>query len=240
MRVAVVTPYFQEEDGVLRQCLDSVAAQAHKISHILVADGFPKDWAAHAVDKHIVLPGNGHGDNGNLGRCVGAMTAVAEGFDAIAFLDADNWYQPNHIASLVALQRQTGVALCTAGRSLHRPDGSLLLANDTVSDGVHFADTSCLLYFRGAFGLLPLWGLMPRQFSSICDRVMWSAVVARAVPRAHSGLPTMAFRTLYSAHYHHAGEPPPANCKDPGPIREKIELWHQLPEWEKRRIQFGA
>jgi glycosyltransferase involved in cell wall biosynthesis len=239
MRVAVVTPYFREQDDVLRQCLDSVAAQSCPVSHILVADGFPKDWAARAVSHHMALPGSGHGDNGNLARAVGAAIAVTEGFDAIALLDADNWYRPDHISSLLALYRQTGAAICTASRSLHRMDGSLLAAHDPESDGVGFADTSCLLYLRGAFALLPLWGQMPRQFGPICDRIMWAAIQSRKIRTAHSGLPTMGFRTCYCNHYQGAGETPPSDCKTRGMIEQQVASWNALPEEERGRILFG-
>lgn len=238
MRVAVVTPYFRERDDVLRQCLDSVAAQTGPVAHILVADGFPQDWASRAVSHHIVLPGSGHGDNGNLARAVGTAIAVAEGFDAVALLDADNWYQPDHISSLLALHRQTGAAICTAARSLHRMDGSLLAAHDRESDGVGFADTSCLFYLRQAFGLLPLWGQMP-QFGPINDRVMWAAIQSRKIATAHSGLPTMAFRTCYCAHYRHAGEVPPPDCKAQGMIEQQIAAWNGLPGEERNRILLG-
>jgi glycosyltransferase involved in cell wall biosynthesis len=238
MRVAVVTPYFREPDGVLRQCLDSVAAQTHPATHILVADGYPHPLAA-ATSHHIALPGRGHGDNGNLGRAVGAAVAVAEGFDAIALLDADNWFTPDHVASLVALHQRTGAALCTASRSLHRPDGSLLAAHDAESDGVRFADTSCLFYLRPAFGLLPLWGQMPARFGPICDRVMWAAIQSRKIATAHSGLPTMAFRTVYCAHYQGLDEAPPPDCKTSQMVDQQVIVWNALPAEERTRILLG-
>src|ERR1700761_4588706 len=133
MRVAVVTPYFREPDDVLKQCLDSVSAQDFPVTHILVADGFPKEWAARAVSHHVALPGSGHGDNGNLARAVGSAIAVSEGFDAVALIDADNWFRPDHVSSLLALHQQTGAVLCTSSRSLYRMDGSLLAAQDGES-----------------------------------------------------------------------------------------------------------
>ena len=238
MRVAVVTPYFRESDDVLRQCLDSVSAQTCPATHILVADGFAKDWVARSVSHHIALPGSGHGDNGNLGRAVGAAIAIAEGYDAIALLDADNWYQPDHIASLLTRHEQTGAPICTSARSLHRMDGSLLRATDPESDGIGFADTSCLLYLKPAFALLPLWGLMPRKFGPICDRVMWAAVQSRKIKTAHSGRPTMAFRTVYCNHYKAAGEAPPQNCKAPSEIEELVAAWNALSDEERSRILF--
>ena len=239
MRVAVVTPYFREADDVLRQCLDSVSAQDRPVTHILVADGFPKDWAQPLAGHHIVLPGSGHADNGNLARAVGAAIAVSEGYDAIALLDADNWFQPDHISSLLTVHAQSGAAICISARSLHRLDGSLLAAHDPESDGVTFADTSCLLYLRPAFGLLPLWGQMPRRFGPICDRIMWAAIQSRKVKTTYSGLPTMAFRTCYSNHYKTAGETPPPGCKDPLEIEQLAAVWNALPEEERGRILFG-
>ena len=239
MRVAVVTPYFREADDVLRQCLDSVSAQTLPVTHILVADGFPKDWAHPLVSHHVVLPGSGHGDNGNLARAVGSAIAVSEGYDAIALLDADNWYQSDHVSSLLAMHAQTGAAICTSARSLHRPDGSLLAPHDQESDGVNFVDTSCLLYLRQAFGLLPLWGQMPRQFGPICDRIVWAAVQSRKLKTAHSGLPTMAFRTCYCNHYKTSGEMPPPDCKAPHEIEQLVAVWNTLAEEERARILFG-
>jgi glycosyltransferase involved in cell wall biosynthesis len=238
MRVAVVTPYFRERDDVLRQCLDSVAAQSCLVTHILVADGFPSDWASQAVSHHTVLPGSGHGDYGNLARAVGAAIAMAEGFDAVALLDADNWYQPDHISSLLTLHRQTGAAICTATRSLHRMDGSLLAAHDRESDGISFADTNCLFYLREAFALLPLWGQIP-QFAAIGDRIIWTAIQSRKITTAHSGLPTVAYRTCYCNHYRRPGEVPPPDCKTNDMIDQQVASWNALPVKERSRIILG-
>ena len=161
--------------------------------------------------------------------------AISEGFDAIALLDADNWYRPDHIASLVALYRQTGASLCTSARSLHRMDGSLLTGHDSHSDGATFADTSTLFYLPEAYGLLPLWGRMPEPFHVIGDRIMWSAVQARKVAAAHSGLATMAYRTSHCAHYRHLGENPPG-CKEVAVVDRSILRWNALPAQEKVRI----
>ncbi len=239
MRVAVVTPYYRESDDILRQCLQSVAAQTFPVTRILVADGFPKDWVAQAAGRHIALPGQGHGDNGNLGRATGCALAVAEGFDAIALLDADNWFLPNHIASLVTLHQDTGAAICTSARSLHRPDGAFLDALDPEANGVDFADTSCLLYLRPAFSLLPLWERMPAQFGPICDRIMWAAIQLHKTTTAHSGLPTMAFRSIYCVHYHGQGVVMPPGCKPLAEVEACMGRWNALAEIERARILLG-
>ena len=96
MRVAVVTPYYKEPRGWIERCIASVAAQTHACDHFLVADGHAQDWIDGAGVRHLRLD-RGHGDYGNTPRALGALLAVSEGYDAIAFLDADNWYAPEHV-----------------------------------------------------------------------------------------------------------------------------------------------
>jgi hypothetical protein len=86
---------------------------------------------------------------------------------------------------------------------------------------------------------LPLWGQMPRQFGPICDRIVWAAVQSRKLKTAHSGLPTMAFRTCYCNHYKTSGEMPPPDCKAPREIEQLVAVWNTLAEEERSRILFG-
>src|SRR6266478_7359441 len=116
LRVAVVTPYFRVPDEWLKQCHNSVAAQQHPCTHILVADGEPQQVAAEVSAEHIVLEKR-HADYGDTPRLIGSQAAIRQGFDAIAYLDADNWYYPHHVASLIALHEMTGAAVCTSQRS---------------------------------------------------------------------------------------------------------------------------
>jgi glycosyltransferase involved in cell wall biosynthesis len=47
-----------------------------------------------------------HRDDGNTPWCFGAISARNQGFDAVAYLDSDNWYAPDRIASLADLCRR--------------------------------------------------------------------------------------------------------------------------------------
>jgi glycosyltransferase involved in cell wall biosynthesis len=119
LRIAVVTPYYKEKDDVLQTCLASVVDQEYKnCCHFVIADGFPNAIVKKFRCRHIVLP-SAHADNGNAARCIGAIAAVTEGFDAVAFLDADNWYRADHISRLVDLHQETGASVCTSGRTMH-------------------------------------------------------------------------------------------------------------------------
>jgi hypothetical protein len=154
-----------------------------------------------------------------------------QGFDAVAYLDADNWYYPNHIETMVQLQQQTGADVCTATRSLHRPDGSLMFIDEHESDGKKFVDTSCYFLNRSAFRVLPVWAMMPQQLALICDTVFWQAIQARQFRLAHHPQPTVAFRTTYQVHYQLIGEPPPAGSKtNEESTGRSIRWWNSQPE----------
>src|SRR5690348_4286605 len=100
-RYAVVTPYYKEERWLLERCMNSVRTQSLPADHFLVADGFPQDWLDHEPVRHIRLDRN-HRDFGNTPRGIGALVAIGEGYDGIALLDADNWFESHHIEECVA------------------------------------------------------------------------------------------------------------------------------------------
>jgi glycosyltransferase involved in cell wall biosynthesis len=233
-RVAVITPYFRESLEILRQCLVSVAAQTYECIHFLIADGYPQDLSTFDSVEHVILP-RAHGDCGNTARAIGCMTAMNQGFDALAFLDADNWYYPAHIERMVALHRVKGAAVCTATRSIHRADGSLMGTDMDESDGKNHVDTSCLFLTRSAFRVLPLWAMMPIRMGPACDRIMWEAIVRRGYRTAHDyPEPTVAFRTQYESHYLAIGEQPPPGSKTfAGGIGAAMQWWNSLPVEER-------
>ena len=239
VRVAIVTPYYREDDKVLSTCLESVRDLTHAdCRHYVVSDGHPNALVDTFEVSHIRFP-TAHGDNGNFARCTGALAAMSEGAEAIAFLDADNWFQPDHIARMVALQARTGVALCTSGRSIHGLDGTLLEAEDPESDGVKFTDTSCLCFFQGAFDLLTLWGAMPRVAGPIGDRLMWRAVKLRGVSHAHDPAPTLAFRSQYAHHYMRNGKKPPKGAKTGPDLAKAWAKFRAIPYSERIGMLLG-
>jgi hypothetical protein len=212
MKVAVVTPFFNTPQEWLDQCIESVQNQTHPCTHFLVSDGntapiFPKPDNIQVIQ----LP-KPHADVGNLARAVGSISAISQGFDAIAYLDSDNWYQPHHIESLVRLQQHTQAAVCTCNRTLHHLDGSLL-GLCMENDGHDHVDTSCLFLTRPAFGLVAVWYLMEPQHGAVGDRIFWNNLKAWNLSHAHSHLPTVAFRTNYRIHYQSLGLEPPLTAK---------------------------
>ncbi|MGF1640803.1 MAG: glycosyltransferase [Rhodospirillales bacterium] len=218
MRLAVVTPYFREPIETLRRCHDSVAVQSRAdVVHILVADGHPRpEIDGLARCQHIPLP-VGHGDSGDAPRLVGCASAAAQMFDGVLLLDADNWYEPEHVETLLAVQRDRQVPLVTAARRLIRPDTGESLGVCSESDGERFTDTNCYLVMHPAYFLFAAWGLRDRQkalaIGSLGDRLFWQAVTASKVPRAHSPAATVNYETAYAVHYLARGLALPAFAK---------------------------
>lgn len=224
MKVAVITPYYQESDDWLIQCHESVIDQSYPCTHIMVADGYPNPLVDRLNVLHISLP-QSHRDYGDTPRAIGSFSAVGLGFDAIAYLDADNWYYPHHIAALVALHQQTGAAVCSTTRNLHRWDGSLfgLCLN---CNGITFVDNSCLFLTRDAFSILPLWTLMPAYAHAIDDRVMWYYIKQAGLSHAHVHQPTVAYRMTHLGFYRTIGEVPPKEVNKTGhSIEQALQLW---------------
>lgn len=237
LRVAVVTPYYEENLDILRQCRQSVMDQTYPCTHFLVADGSPlfetvRQWTG---AEHLLLS-HPHADCGNTPRCVGSLSAMNQGFDAVTYLDGDNWFYPGHIQAMVELQRRTGSEVCTATRTIHRTDGSLMGTDTNESDGEKFCDTSCLYLTRSAFGLLPLWAMMPKPLSISGDRLIWTAVINQGFRRARCVQPTVAYRTPYAIHYQTIGEAPPPDAKTNADYTGRInQWWKDLPEVERAK-----
>lgn len=212
-RIAVVTPYYQEPLGILRQCHESVLAQGVPCDHILVADGHPRREIEGWEARHVILP-RAHGDNGNTPRGIGSFLAEAEGYTHVAYLDADNWYLPGHLRSLLDLQRSTGAQVASSFRVFHDMEGRELPGVEEAQEMAHrHVDTSCYLLDRAAFGCFPIWVRMPRPLSPICDRIFHAGLRRRGFRFASTGLKTVAFRTQYRVHYAAAGLPAPPGAK---------------------------
>lgn len=211
-RIAVVTPYHRESDEVLRQCRDSVLAQTYPCDHIVVADGHPNPmFDGGGRTLHVTLP-RAHGDNGNTPRGVGSLLADAGGYDAVAYLDADNWFAPDHLAGLVATHERFNTPVVGCKRALHTLDGApIALTEDDEEAGRH-VDTSCFLIFRPAFRVFRAWS-MPKELGPLCDRVFFQAVLHERFAISLLDRRSVAFRTQYATHYRHAGLPVPAGAK---------------------------
>lgn len=212
VKIAVITPSYNSHQAWLEQCLVSVASQTVPCTHFLVFDGGPIPPLANLDHVQLLTTSGPHRDTGNAARAIGSISAISKGFDAIAYLDADNWYEPNHLEMLVEMVRNTGAVVGSSSRTLFTLDGELLGKCPEV-DGNRFVDTNCLFIGKPAFSVVAEWYMMPRTYVDVGDRVVWAKVQQHDFRRAHHNHPTVNYRTSYRVHYEHFGKPPPPGAK---------------------------
>jgi glycosyltransferase involved in cell wall biosynthesis len=211
MRVAVITPYYKEDLETLVRCHSSVAKQTYKdVVHYMVSDGYPVNQVNAWECEHIILPPCA--DTGDTPRFVGFAVAAVRGCDAICFLDADCWIEPDHIETLVNIMKESGRPIVTCPRNLYELDGTFM-AQDTESDGRAFNDTNCYLIHRNSYLLIHSWITKPNCDSLVGDRYFWNAVCKSGVPLARSMKATVNYTTSFAFHYKLFGLPVPDHAK---------------------------
>jgi glycosyltransferase involved in cell wall biosynthesis len=209
MKIAIVTPYHQESADTLNRCHDSILTQTYPdCQHIMVADGDPHPVIKHwSNTEHITLP-HPHSDAGATPRAIGAISAFSRGYNAVAFLDADNTYEPNHIDLMKNLLGYHDVV--TATRNILTQDGRTLYTDRIESDGNTFCDTNCLFLSTNVLHLLSHW-IVPAEYRIWSDRNFWAALINSGAKRIHCNTPSVNYYSRWAWHYEHAGEIPPNN-----------------------------
>jgi hypothetical protein len=226
MKVAIITPYYKESLDVLARCHQSVLKQSVSAIHFMIADGHPRNELDHWDVQHIRLP-QSHQNYGDTPRAVGCMSAIGQQFEAIFFLDADNWYYPEHVETLLRLRHQTGATVCTSQRMFYRLDNTPLGECPLTGLGSLFIDTNCLGVFQEGFHVLHHWSSMPPVMHAIGDRYMAWMCYKHELKRAHSPKVTVAYQTAFQGDYLMFGENPPTEGKQDSRLREALIWWQK-------------
>lgn len=214
MKVAVVTPYHAESRAWLERCIHSVQSQSYAATHFLVADGVAQDWIDDVPGVRHIKLGAAHRDYGNTPRAIGGVLAISEGYDAICFLDADNWYEPDHVASCIAVAERTNADYVFARRRLVREDGSVMQVEYQEDvDGSH-VDTNCFCLLAGAFHTLPRWALAPKPMASLFDRFYLKSLIGDGLRGAPTQCYTVMYLCTWADVYRGLGEMPPEFAKE--------------------------
>lgn len=234
LSVAALTPYSREPLEMLERCYRSVARQTVRCEHVFVADGYPREELDGWDVRHLRLSVP-HKDFGDTPRRVAGEAVIDAGFDAVVYVDADNWLRPHHVESLVACHLARGAVICHSARTFHRIDGTLLPLQQQ-GDNVRHVDGNCLFVSREAFDLLPLWGSWPRELSCIDDRMIWHAALACGHSHAFTGAFTMCYEAAHVSFYNAVGETPPIGAR-PDLDLDQLYTWHAgLPAAERDEL----
>jgi glycosyltransferase involved in cell wall biosynthesis len=165
--VTIITPTTGSD--FLRDVIQSIDKQTYKnIQHLVVIDGIEREEKSKKIlDGYdcdlVTLPYATGKDQYNGHRIYGAMTYIARG-DLICFLDEDNWYEENHIESLVGVIN-AGNQWAYSLRKIVSQDGQYICNDDCESLGKwksvlddNFIDVNCFMVPRGpALGFSPFW-----------------------------------------------------------------------------------
>lgn len=225
-KVAIVTPYYDDPVKWIERCHESVLAQSYPATHILVADGKPNREVERWHARHITLP-HRHCDFGDTPRAIGAVDAVGCGYDAIGFLDADNWLDEEHVEACLELAQRKKASFVSTGRYLCHLNGRVMGVCGNC-DGETFVDTSSMFFTGSALPLVYQWNQMPWYYHPICDRVMLNKIKRSGVPCAHLDRPTVYYRVSQPSLYQLLGEEVPEGAQhDVESARNAIDLWQQ-------------
>jgi hypothetical protein len=191
--VSVITPT-TGDDRVIRAA-ESVARQTHAdIHHFIVFDGADRMDAAPDVARDlaklpratVTLAPVATGHDRYLGhRIYGAWGFLAPG-DAVAYLDQDNWYEPEHVSSLAAII-EDGKRWAYALRRIIDTTGAFVCNDDCQSLGrwpmyrhpdEHLVDTNCYILRRGlACRFAPLWNFPSLKNKRSSDHAICMALL---------------------------------------------------------------
>ena len=157
----VITPT-TGKDTVMR-AIESVAQQTIPTEHLIVEDG--KDVATKGLWRFelglsnaeiITLPEN-VGADGWYGHRVYAAMPLMVNADYILFLDEDNWFEPNHVETMINKIKSKDLMWAYSLRRIIDEQGQYIGDDDCESLGryptfydhtLNFVDTNCYCFKR--------------------------------------------------------------------------------------------
>lgn len=115
--LSVIVPVYNVEE-YLPRCVDSILAQTYENLEIILVDDGTKDNSDKICDAYAEKDSRIkviHKENGGLSSARNAGIDIAKG-DYLAFVDSDDWIEPDMYEQMLALAEQHGVKLVCAGR----------------------------------------------------------------------------------------------------------------------------
>ena len=224
-KIAVVTPTYQTPLAWLQQCVDSVQRQTFRpVEHIIINDGDPSFTLPQDFVGTVLQLDQHYGDYGDTPRWVGVQKAIREGVDVIAFLDADNWYEDNHLERCIEVALSQKAAVVASKRMLVTLTGEPI---DTcyMCGTESFADTSSMLFLSPAFEALRAWGDMEDWQHPIDDRIVWQRVKHLGFPFALTNEVTLNYRCTHQLFYESFDMPIPDGVKTAMDVEAALERW---------------
>lgn len=152
----VITPTTGK--STLKDAVDSVINQTIETEHMLVADGPDAANNPHfyTTSQRIVLPEN-VGANNWYGHRVYAAMPLMVNADYILFLDEDNWFEPNHVETMINKIKSKDLMWAYSLRKIINERDEYVFDDDCEALGrypafydhlLNFVDTNCYCFKR--------------------------------------------------------------------------------------------
>jgi glycosyltransferase involved in cell wall biosynthesis len=159
----VITPTTGKES--LLKAIESVTDQTINtpVEHLVVFDGsraesdfFMHEDGMHGCPTFMTLPEN-VGANNWYGHRVYAAMPLMVNADYILFLDEDNWFEPNHVETMIAKIKSKDLMWSYSLRKIVDESGQYVCDDDCESLGrnptyydhtLNFVDTNCYCFKR--------------------------------------------------------------------------------------------
>jgi GT2 family glycosyltransferase len=175
----VITPTTGKH--TLKKAIESVQNQTIKTEHLVVLDGWDawntvRNTSYNYRCKWMMLPEN-VGGNGWYGHRVYAAMPLMVNADYILFLDEDNWFEPNHVETMLDKIQSKDLMWAYSLRKIYDERGQYVCDDDCEALGrypafydhlLNFVDTNCYCFKRDylvnvAHNFYGQWGA-DRQF----------------------------------------------------------------------------
>ena len=201
-RIMVITPTTGKETVV--QAIKSVAQQTIPTEHLLVIDGGTAELKYNNIADGenyptiITLPEN-VGGGGWYGHRVYAAMPLMVNADYILFLDEDNWFEPNHVETMIAKIKSKDLMWSYSLRRICNEAGEYIEDDDCESLGrwpafydhtVNFVDTNCYCFRREY--LVSVSNTFYGQWGA--DRPFYKAASTKLPAFGSTGLATVNYR----------------------------------------------
>ena len=197
MRVAIVTPYHNEDAAILRRCHESVLAQTYAdVRHMMISDGQPHPMIDQLDVDHYKLP-QAHTDAGATPRALAALSAFSQGYDAVGFIDADCYLKTNHVELMVNILAESRADGVIATRVIHSQDDREMYVDRVESNGENMVDTNSWFLTRKALPAMTSWIVEPGQ-RLWSDRYFAAAVMDLGLGIVRSDEPTVVYVTRWA------------------------------------------
>ena len=116
-KISVIVPVYNVA-AYLPRCIDSILSQTWKDMEILLVDDGSTDESGRICDQYAEKDSRVrviHKENGGLSSARNVGLDIAEG-EYVAFVDSDDWIEPDMYAEMLALMKKNNAKLCCAGR----------------------------------------------------------------------------------------------------------------------------